>query len=93
MKTTGKNGYYNQRFQLYKNNLKETWKLIGTFIKRKTKGLLNCPSRIMRNNNKVYTNELHIANQFNHHFTNIRPECVLLQAQLETKSMIIPLNT
>ena len=38
IKTKAKNVYYNQRFQRYKNNLKETPKLNGTLIKRKTKG-------------------------------------------------------
>ena len=30
LKTKAKNNYYNQQFLLYKNNLKTTWKLIGT---------------------------------------------------------------
>ena len=37
MKAKAKNKYSNQYFQLYKENLKETWKLIGTIIKRKAK--------------------------------------------------------
>ena len=72
MKATAKEKYYNQYFQLYKENLKETWKLIGTIIKRKVKVQSNYSSRIIRNN-KVYTNELDIANQFNQHFTTIGP--------------------
>ena len=72
MKAKAKEKYYNQYFQLYKENLKETWKLIGTIIKRKVKVQSNYSSRIIRNN-KVYTNELDIANQFNQHFTTIGP--------------------
>ena len=55
MKAKAKEKYYNQYFQLYKENLKETWKLIGTIIKRKVKVQSNYSSRIIRNN-KVYTN-------------------------------------
>ena len=35
MKAKAKDKYYNQYFHLYKENLKEIWKLIGTIIKRK----------------------------------------------------------
>ena len=72
MKAKAKDKYYNQYFQLYKENLKETWKLIGTIIKRKAKVKTNCSSRIIRNG-KIYTNELDIANQFNQHFTTTGP--------------------
>ena len=72
MKTKAKGKYYNQCFQLFKENLKETWKLIGTIIKRKAKVKSNYSSRIIRNS-KVYTNELDIANQFNQYFTTIGP--------------------
>jgi hypothetical protein len=41
LKTKSKNDYYNQHFQLYQNNFKETWKLIGTLIIRKTKSQPN----------------------------------------------------
>ena len=67
MITKAKDRYYNQHFQLYKNNLKETWKLVGSVIKRKVKGQSISPSRIIRHN-KVYTNEPEIANQSNQHF-------------------------
>ena len=57
MKAKAKDKYYNQYFQLYKENLKETWKLIGIIIKRKAKVQSDYSSRIIRNS-KVYTNEL-----------------------------------
>ena len=63
-KTKAKDRYYNQHFQLNKNNLKETWRLIRSVIIRKAKGQSNSPSRIIRNN-KVHTSELELANQFN----------------------------
>ena len=55
LKAKAKYKYYNQYFQLYKENLKETWKFIGTIIKRKAKVKSNYSSRIIRNS-KVYTN-------------------------------------
>ena len=72
LKTKSKNDYYNQHFQLYQSNLKETWKLIGTLIKRKTKGQPNSPTRLMINN-KHYTKPNDVAEQFNHHFINVGP--------------------
>ena len=38
LKTTSKIRYYADQFTRCRNNLKATWKLIGTLIKRKTKG-------------------------------------------------------
>ena len=56
-----------------KSNLKATWKLIGTLIKRKTKSQTT-PLRIARNNKiPVYTNNEDIADQFNKHFINVGP--------------------
>ena len=71
LKTKAKNNYYNQQFLQCKNNLKTTWKLIGTLIKRKSKGHIH-PTRIKRNN-KMFTNPSDIAEQFNQHFINVGP--------------------
>ena len=38
LKNKRKKEYYNMQFAKYKDNLKQTWKLIGTLVKRKTKG-------------------------------------------------------
>ena len=54
-----------------KSNLKATWKLIGTLIKRKTESQ-SIPLRIDRNN-KIYTNNEDIADQFNKHVINVGP--------------------
>ena len=62
--------HLNDRFQLYKNNLKETWRLIGTLIKRKTKHNHNHLVRLVRNN-KILTKQTEIAEQFNQHFINV----------------------
>ena len=71
LKTKARNNYYNQQFLQCKNNLKTTWKLIGTLINRKSKGHVY-PTRIKRND-KMFTNPSDIAEQFNQHFLNVGP--------------------
>ena len=71
MKNKAKNDYYCQRFKFYQNDLKNTWKLIGTLVKRKNKGQ-NGPVRIVTNN-KEFTNLSDIDKQFNQHFINVGP--------------------
>ena len=39
IKSINKRNYYNTQFTKCKNNLKATWKIIGTLIKRKSKGM------------------------------------------------------
>ena len=48
LKYKSKTEYYNMQFSKYKDNLKQTWKLIGTLVKRKTKGQ-TFPTRITYN--------------------------------------------
>ena len=45
LKIKSKTEYYNKQFAKYKNNFKQSWKLIGTLVKRKTKGQ-TFPTRI-----------------------------------------------
>ena len=71
LKNKAKKEYYCNYFQKYKDNLKNTWKLIGSLIKRKSKGQMQ-PTAITRNGNK-YTDESDIADQFNQHFVNVGP--------------------
>ena len=71
IKNKAKNDYYCQRFNFYQSDLKNTWKVIGTLVKRKYKGQ-NCPVRIVRNN-KVFTNQSYIVEQFKQHFINVGP--------------------
>ena len=71
LKMVSKRVYYCKQFNLHRNNLKVTWKLIGTLIKRKTKGQMS-PSRIILNN-KTFTNKLDIAEQFNKYFISVGP--------------------
>ena len=63
--------YYKQKFELNKNNLKNTWKLIGTILNRKPKGH-TVPAKL-HNNGKTYTDKHDIVNQFNEYFINIGP--------------------
>ena len=56
---------------LHRNNLKATWKLIGTLIKRKTKRQASLSRIIM--NSKTFTNKLDIAEQFDKYFISIGP--------------------
>ena len=59
------------QFAKYKDNLKQTWKLIGTLVKRKTKGQ-TFPTRITHNS-RTFTQEKDIAELFNNFFVNIGP--------------------
>jgi hypothetical protein len=68
VKLESKNYYYNTQFAKCKNNLKATWKLIGSIIKRKTKGQIH-PTKITINN-KIYTTKQDIVNQLNQYFVN-----------------------
>ena len=71
LKNKSKTEYYNMQFAKYKDNLKKTWKLIGTLVKRKTKGQ-TFPTRITHNN-RTFTQEKDIAELFNNFFVNIGP--------------------
>ena len=71
LKNISKKAYFCKHFDLRKNNLKATWKLIGTLINKTTKGQTT-PLRIIRNN-KICTNRDDIADQFNKHFINVGP--------------------
>ena len=42
LKSMSKKAYFCKHFDLCKDNLKATWKLVGTLIKRKTKGQTTC---------------------------------------------------
>ena len=71
LKNINKKAYFCKKFDLCKNNLKATWKIIGNLIKRKTKAQTT-PQRIVRNN-KIYSGNDDIADQFNKHFVNVGP--------------------
>ena len=66
-----KTEYYRMQFSKHKDNLKQTWKLIGTLVNRKTKGQI-LPTRITHSN-RTFTQEKDIAELFNNFFVNIGP--------------------
>ena len=69
VKSASKKTYFSKHFEVCKNNLKATWKLIGALIKRKPTGCIT-PSRIV-GNNKVHTDKADICEQFNQYFINV----------------------
>ena len=71
LKWTCKSSYYKQQYELNKNNLKNTWKLIGTIMNRKPKRH-TVPAKL-HYNRKTYTDKHDIVNQFNEYFINIGP--------------------
>ena len=66
LKNKSKTEYYSVQFSKHKDNLKQTWKLIGTLVKRKTKGQ-TLPQRITQNN-RTFTQEKDIAELFKSDF-------------------------
>ena len=67
LKNVSKKTNFCRHFEMCQSNLKATWKLIGTLIKRKTKSQ-TIPLRITSN-----TSNEDIADQFNKHFIIIGP--------------------
>ena len=77
IKDLAKQKYFKEQFEINKDNMKTTWKMIDLLINRKRK---NSPtiSKIVYNN-KCYTSKLSICNQLNTYFVNVGPT---LSAQL-----------
>ena len=65
--------YTNTQFAKCKSNLKATWKLIGSIIKRKMKQKDKFVPQKVIINNKIYTTKHDIANQLNQYFVNVGP--------------------
>ena len=63
--------YYDERFDLAKNNLKDTWKIINEVID-KSKRKSSLPNTF-NHGNKTLSDPLEIANQFCEYFTNVGP--------------------
>ena len=63
--------YYNNLLKMYKNDIKGTWKILNSVIKKS-----NCnnmyPEEFV-NNNQVINGDENIANGFNDFFVNIGP--------------------
>ena len=72
LKEKTKKEFYRSQFEKCKNNLKTTWKLVGTLVNRKTKGQ-TIPNKILADN-RIYTKQSDIVERFNNYFVNIGPE-------------------
>ena len=60
--------YYSRTFELYKNNIKQTWSVIKNTLQKNVR----CPdSTKFVLNNHIITNLDEIANEFNKYFVNI----------------------
>ena len=76
LKTFSKKVHYCKQFNLHRNNPKATWKLIGTLIKRKTKGQ-TAPSRIIsiptciKADDNIVTDKQGISELLNTYFTSV----------------------
>ena len=71
LKKISNRAYFFQHLDLSKNNLKSSWKLIGTLVKRNSKG--PTPISKIKQHNRIYTNKAEIADQFKKHFVNMGP--------------------
>ena len=81
IKNKSKTEFYRSQFSRYKDNLRSTWKVIGSVIKRKTKGQ-SLPTKLVYEN-KTYTSESDIADQFNAYFTSVGP---ILASKIKSNS-------
>ena len=68
LKWTCKSSYYKQQFELNKNNLKNTWKLIGTIINRKPKVFQNYLVEV----SDIHSHNTRYASNFNFHVPRVR---------------------
>ena len=64
-----KKGYFENRFYRFKNDIKNTWKVINEFISKKQTHK-KLPLFFIDNYTKI-TDKKDIANKFNNYFTNI----------------------
>ena len=79
LKEAAKKNYFSTQFNIHKDCLKTTWKLIGMIISRRKK--TSPPITNLLYNNKCYTNKKDICEQLNLHFVNVGPK---LAAQIPT---------
>ena len=77
LKWTCKSCYYKQQFELNKNNLKNTWKLIGTIINGKP-NWHTVPAKL-HYDGKTYTDKHDIVNQSNEYFITLEVQIWHLQ--------------
>lgn len=70
IKEAAKKNYYRAQFDFHKDNLKTTWKLIGTIINRKKTTSQTSITKLIYNN-KCYIDRASICHQLNSHYINV----------------------
>ena len=71
IKELAKRNYFSARFNLFKENIKATWNLIGMLINRKKKSSVNINKLFY--NNKHYAKKTDISEKLNSYFINVGP--------------------
>ena len=72
LKRTAKQTYYEQRFEQYKYDIRNTWKLLNSLVGR-TKDKSSIPDTF-KHNGKTLNERSEISNGFCNYFTNIGPQ-------------------
>ena len=85
IKQIAKQNYFSNQFNINKDNIKMTWKLIGMIINRKQKA--NTVINKLLYNNKCYTDKLSICDQLNAYFINVGPS---LSSKLPNRDNVDP---
>ena len=65
-----KKNYFSKQFELNKENLKNTWKLIGKVISTKKENTQHTIKKLLRDN-RIYVDKQSICDQLNNHFINV----------------------
>ena len=82
--------YYTDRFQKYKNDMKQTWKTINEVLKRSPKQN-KVPDMILKGTQQI-DNKLDIANCFNSYFVNMAKELTKNNDNIISEDINIYLN-
>ena len=69
VKELAKKNYFRAQFDLHKNNLKATWKLIGVLVNKMPNSGVTIKKLIYEN--KCYTDKASIAHQLNNYYINV----------------------
>jgi len=69
IKELAKKNYLTRKIEINKDNVKYTWKLIGTIISKKKSNSQNMIMKLLRNN-RFYSDKQSICDQLNTHFIN-----------------------
>jgi hypothetical protein len=65
--------YYNKLLDEKRNNVKETWKILNSVIKRNGSASVS-QEKFLNNENKIISDKKDIVNEFNEFFVNVGPD-------------------